>query len=484
MKKFLLCLSLLCCIPALAQEPYSELGAKLDEYFVALTGESAQVQNAECDFLISSCKDSLVRQYVALKIYDHYLNSKIMGDDAVAVHVVEEWFIPGKVKMKTDLDLLNAQVFAAFNRHSLIGAKAPLLFLKDADGKSLRIPQAKEDGWSALYFYDTSCGTCKVESARLKELVSSGKVPFKLYAIYVGAEEASWKAFRESFPEAVHLWDPGATSDMQRKYGILQTPKLFLLDAGGTIVGRGLDTPALETLLHRLSDSAQYEYGGESQMEMYDKTFSVYGDTLKPRHIVEVGEYVAAKTIGEGDIAAYRQMEGDLLYYLSSQRGEAYKEGTAEFIDKFILVPDIWDRQEDTLRVLSLAGMMKDLSLRTPVGSVVPELKVPGTLRKKPWLLCKGVRKGEFELQKLKGSPAYVVFYSPECLQCKETLSAVDALVAADRKARVLLVDMDALRRSDPALTTVLLDTFDLSVLPFILQLDKKGTIVHRYVQL
>ena len=66
----------------------------------------------------------------------------------------------------------------------------------------------------------------------------------------------------------------------------------------------------------------------------------------------------------------------------------------------------------------------------------------------------------------------------------KETLSAVDALVAADRKARVLLVDMDALRRSDPALTTVLLDTFDLSVLPFVLELDKKGTIVHRYVQL
>ena len=29
------------------------------------------------------------RQYVALKIYDHYLQSRIMGDDGVAVHLAD-----------------------------------------------------------------------------------------------------------------------------------------------------------------------------------------------------------------------------------------------------------------------------------------------------------------------------------------------------------------------------------------------------------
>ena len=73
MKKLLACLltGVLGLSVALAQEPYPELGAKLDEYFIALAGESAAVQNAECDFLISACQDSLVRQYTALKIYDH-----------------------------------------------------------------------------------------------------------------------------------------------------------------------------------------------------------------------------------------------------------------------------------------------------------------------------------------------------------------------------------------------------------------------------
>ena len=58
MKKLILCwLSTLICWGVLAQEPYPELGAKLEEYFTSLAGEPAAVQNKECDFLISSCQD-------------------------------------------------------------------------------------------------------------------------------------------------------------------------------------------------------------------------------------------------------------------------------------------------------------------------------------------------------------------------------------------------------------------------------------------
>ena len=98
------------------EDRFAALGAKLDEYFAALAGDPIPVQNAECDFLIESCQDSLTRQFVALKINDHYLNSKIMGDEGVAVHIADTWFIPGKVAMKDDMDLLNAKVSAEFNR--------------------------------------------------------------------------------------------------------------------------------------------------------------------------------------------------------------------------------------------------------------------------------------------------------------------------------------------------------------------------------
>ena len=48
MKKSVLALAALCAfLQAFAQQPYPELGAKLDQYFLALAGESVKVQNEE-----------------------------------------------------------------------------------------------------------------------------------------------------------------------------------------------------------------------------------------------------------------------------------------------------------------------------------------------------------------------------------------------------------------------------------------------------
>jgi hypothetical protein len=60
----------------------------------------------------------------------------------------------------------------------------------------------------------------------------------------------------------------------------------------------------------------------------------------------------------------------------------------------------------------------------------------------------------------------------------------VDALVKKDRRVKVLVVDMDALFTDYPEEARLMLDTFDLSGMPFVLQTDRKGVIQHRYVKL
>ncbi|MBR1706690.1 MAG: thioredoxin family protein [Bacteroidales bacterium] len=460
---------------------FSALGAKLEEYFQALAGEPAEVQDAECDFLISSCRDSLVRQFVTLTIYDHYLRSKIMGDEAVAVHVADKWLLSGQVPMHSDMDLLNARVFAEFNRSSLIGMPAPGLLAHDPGGEPVSLPS--EGRYTVLYFYDTSCASCKVETARLSAFLRTTSYPVDVYAFYAGSDETAWDRYRAvqlDVEGIVHVWDPMLESDFQRKYGVLQTPRMFLVDPSGVIVGRGLDTQALSILLGDAFDTEGYVYGTDGQMAMYAQVFSRYGDTLKVSDVVDVADYVAARTYGEGDVEQYRHMEGDLLYYLSAQRGEAVKEGTLAFIERFIEVPDIWTTQEDTVKVLSLAATMKDLLSRTPTGAPVPDLQVSGILRRKPGLFRKGSRAGTYALRRLGAS--YLVFYTPGCGTCEETLAAVDARVASDRRARVLLVDLDAAFASDPEEAHVLLDTFDLSALPFVMEIDKDGTVLHKYI--
>ena len=484
MKK-LLAIALAAFLPLLApaQEPYPELGAKLDEYFTALTGEKADLQVSECNFLIQSCEDPAVRQYVALKVYDHYLNSKIMGDDAVAVRIAQEWFLSGKVKMNSEADLLNAKLFVEFNRSSLIGMQAPAATLFSPEGQTVRIPS--KDKYSVIFFHDTSCSTCKKETSALKELISSEQFPnTDYYAIYVGDNSAEWEKYIESFPGAIHLNDPQMSGDWQRQYGVLQTPRMLLVSPSGEILGRGLDTPALKILLSREFSADDYVYGEEAQMERYDQMFKSFGDTLKSSDILDVADYLAARTTGEGNVDAFKQVEGDLLYYIASQKNEVFRDAAIPFINRYINLPEVWNGENDWAQVGSLGEMLKELTARTPVGSLIPDISVPGTRRRKPCLFVSGSKEGVFNLQKLRGNPGYIVFYTGNCSSCKETLEAVDALVNGNRKARVLLVDMDKLVEEDEPLAKLLLDTFDLSVLPFVLETDKKGIVQHRYVQL
>ena len=482
MKRLLTALAaLFAAITLSAQEArFEALGTKLEEYFAALAGDPIPVQNAECDFLIESCKDSLTRQFVTLKIYDHYLNSKIMGDEGVAVHVADTWLIPGKVAMKDELDLLNAKVFAEFNRQAQLGAEAPALTVQDDAGETVTVPVKGE--YTVLYFYDTSCSTCRIETPRLVNFLKDNAFPLKAVAFNTGDDDEAWAHYRATslnVPGMVHVWDPEMESDYQRKYGVLQTPRMFLIDPIGTVIGRGLDTPALQMLVDKHSGKEGYVYGTREGTSLYEKVFAGYGDDLKPEDVLDVAAYVAERTYGEGDTETFKHMEGDLLYYLSSQTGETFKEGTRLFIDKYILgIPDVWTKDEDAAQVGSMAVMMKELLERTPVGSAVPDLKVHGTLLRKPCLFRKGAKDGLFSLRKAD----YLVFYTVGCGRCEETLSAARTL--ADNKSKVLLVNMDTLLETYPDEARLLLDTFDLSGLPYVLQLGPGGVVQHRYLEL
>ena len=120
----ILCASVFCfranaeVTPQLDSASYAALGQKLDEYLRRIEPLDFHTQEEECDFLISSCKDSAARQFTALKVYTHYLHSKVMGAEAVAIYLTDNWFAPGKVQMHSSIDLMNAKIFADFNRQS------------------------------------------------------------------------------------------------------------------------------------------------------------------------------------------------------------------------------------------------------------------------------------------------------------------------------------------------------------------------------
>lgn len=557
---------------------------KLEEYFAALERETADTKCREADFIIGICTDSLTRQAVTILTYSHFLNSPVMGDEAVAIHVFDRWISDGPVKMYSDADYFSARLFAETNRNSLIGCKAPALGLHSPDGIPTVIfgkrsdnlsgdtlsdaagdrtvpdgkpvpehdsgpdagyqatPAAEPGLYSILYFYDTGCAKCKVESILLRNLLGDGRFHVNLFAIYTGTDAERWKGYREhdldiDTPQVnvIHLWDPDMTSDMAVKYGVIRTPAIFLTAPDSTIAGRRLDVPALENLLDIKTGHKELEYGSDEAMRLFEKTFSNMKAAGKTdcNAVARVAEHIYGRTLTAKDTVLYRQMTGDLLYFLTNRREEKYKCGTAAFLDRYILTrPDIWNTSDDTLKVVSLARMLKGLDSLCTIGQKMADITVPATVRRRSG---DGIvsRQGRVRLSRLKNTA--VIFHTEGCPVCKAETEAADTLLL--RKGRIsaltggcgfpdapertylrtygrlrqhtgtrdipapagvrerkngrsirirktVLIDMDGIWNTSPALAEEIMRSFDLSSLPFILVTDSEARVYRKYVSL
>ncbi|MBO7623012.1 MAG: thioredoxin family protein [Bacteroidales bacterium] len=461
------------------------LDAKLEEYFAALETESLDIKRTECDFLISSCTTDDVRNHVAVRLYAHFMQSMLMGDEAVAVHLADNWFIPGKVSFPDEIDLMNAKIFAEFNRQSLLGCKAPGLVAEDSLGRKVEVPLGLSDRYRILYIYSPDCATCSLQTMLMDSLFSRKSYPVDLIAFNSDDNTEAWVQYRRdrlSFDgiRVMHFRDPSLESDFQRKYGVLQTPRMFLIDKNGIIVGRGLDAPALEKLLDATSDLG-VGYGSKSSADYFDAVLESFGDELRGSDIRYFIGKLEEATLESADTAGFRQMAGDMLYYLAGKRGEAFKDAEAFVVDSMVLSrPDEWRFADDSLTVVDMAMSLKHMLSLAPVGARVPDVRVYATVLRagrKPAAVHKKLR------SLLKGKRNYVLFHTAGCAFCEAELAAADS-VASEKGVRVILVDMDKLTSLYPEEANRLLDAFDLSVLPFIMETNHKGRVVRKYLSL
>ncbi|MDE7127132.1 MAG: thioredoxin family protein [Bacteroidales bacterium] len=488
----------------------ARLDAKLKEYLASLDFEPLKIKCEEADFIISACSDSAIRQKTAETVYRHFLDSKVMGDEAVAIHIYDNWYADGKVTMSDEAGLWEARLFATVNRQSLIGCRAPGLQLEDIDGNQVEIfrHDVQPDGrYTILYFYDTECPKCRIESILLRNVLENDNLPVNLYAIYTGQDRDKWQSYvTEQLSidapetETLHLWCPGAESGMETSYGIIQTPRMFLVRPDGIIAGRGLDTYALEQLLTDILAPREIEYGSDEAMEMFRTAFSSIEKGMGCEGVSMMADHISDSVLEHQDTLLYKQMIGDLLYFVSSQRGENYKCGTPAFADKYILErSDIWKTSEDSLKVVSLAVLMKNIAELAPAGQKMPDIKVPASV-----ITCKSRARtgnagsqsaqktaagmklkteyGTYNLGSLKN--ATVIFHTEGCNICKAEISAAYRSLESGETGKVVLIDMDEMFSSKPDLAEQLLDSFDLSALPFILTTDSRARIARKYISL
>ena len=247
-----------------------------------------------------------------------------------------------------------------------------------------------------------------------------------------------------------------------------------------------VNSRALEQLLNlMLAPPAPMEYGSEKSAAFYERLFNGMGPETDCDDVKEMVEHIAVKTLEDAhDTLLFKQMTGDLLYWLSGKRGEAAKCGTDYLIHSQILPRhDIWNTSDDSLKVVQFAEVMQELLGRAQTGSPMPKIKVHATMKS-----SRGEKYGQYRLDRLRHDRTIFIFHTEGCNICKAELAAADSLLASgtreSRSTRVLLIDMDEIFSSWPETAEQLFNAFDLTALPYITETDRKGIIVRKYMTL
>ena len=479
--------------PAWAQGDLDSLGRLLNEYTRALDAYGASYKSAECDDIIAYCRDDSTRNFTARHLFRHYLDSPLMGDEAVAIHLYDRWFASA-IPFASEEEAFSAKVFVEANRQSLLGMPAPELRLYDKDDNEVTLTDGR---LRVLYFYATDCSVCKLYSKQLEVLLSRCTRPVDLVTVYTGRERESWETYvRERLSWSApnirifNLWDAEGKSEFVTRYGVLSTPRLFLIDTDGTIIGRRLDPEALRMLFDIMDQDDQYAYGDEHSRQLFEGLLPV--DDLTVPAITETMNLIQRISQDKGNPAVYRHMTGDLLYYLNSHEDEHSIEVCDWFIDEYILSDKIkWRGENDSLSVLHLAKFLRGLHGKAALGTRIPAVRAYVEELAPDAPAMKIGLKGKYRLDALKKRCRFkkrdmlLLFYDPTCSDCQEQLAKARELACGSEPPVVILINVeDNMARLNEKERQALLDAFDLSALPYLLRLAPDGTITRRYFKL
>lgn len=331
---------------ALAQDT-AKVYSGVTQYFRSLMTDPVDTIIARVDTLIekTAVQGAEAQSSVAGLAFDFFNNSPLMGQEAVAVHIADNYFLNKRLKWSDESTFPNLYAFAEFNRSSLVGMPASELRMEGIDSLWVSMRNYSSP-YKLLYFYEPQCATCRKETPALKSFAENYHGPhIAIFAIYTQSDRESWNRYvAENFASVdnpdvtfIHLWDPEMESDFQKKYGVLTTPAMFLLDDQNRITGRKLDCKALSDML------AFKSVEGNQYKLLFDRIF----ESLRPLDFNDAGivaEAVAKKT--KRDSSLFRETVYNLYQYFRNSEEAELQEGAMYVAEHFIAgCPEYWSKE-------------------------------------------------------------------------------------------------------------------------------------------
>lgn len=239
---------------------------KLADYFDKYTVKLQDSVIVACDYVLKkAAQNDKVFQYVLVTLLNKYANSKVMGDDAVYVHLVNNYYSTDKAWWADEETVNKMKERAGALEPILIGKISPDLNLRDTTVTNfVRLHSVKSD-YTIIFIWDPDCGHCKKAAPVLKKFYDKHKNDgIKVYAITtVSIEELDkWKKFiRENDLNFINVGDLYHQTKFRDLYDISSTPQIFILDSKKEIIAKRLGVEQLENFFHqylKIKDDARY----------------------------------------------------------------------------------------------------------------------------------------------------------------------------------------------------------------------------------
>jgi len=251
---------------------------KLIERFITQTlPQIPDTMTTEASKLIARAKGNEdAYKYIIHQFTYNFETSKIMCMDEGFVYMVDNYYSKGLTPWMKDDKIKDMKESADGKRHCLCGETALDIILPDMNDKwqSMKSLNTK---YTLLVIWEASCGHCKKEMPKIKELYDKWKSKgLGVYAVHNNQEVDKWKKFvqennldfinvsrtagimtQDSATKLVHSGITNIQSLNYHQYwDVSSTPKVYLMDKDRKIIAKSLGAEQLDELLTKLEAGA------------------------------------------------------------------------------------------------------------------------------------------------------------------------------------------------------------------------------------
>lgn len=191
-------------------------------------------------------------KYVVHYVTSTYETSKIMGMDAVFVHMAEKYYVTHQAYWVDTIQLTKIVTRALKLKPTLIESPAPEIVMNDSTGKPVSLLGLKAK-YTAIFFWNYDCQHCQESAEKLLTIYHKYKPKgFEVYAVETETAFDEWKKYIAKHKlDWVNVCDKEMQSNFRAWYDIYMTPLILLIDEKKKIVAKQVTPAQVDEILAR-----------------------------------------------------------------------------------------------------------------------------------------------------------------------------------------------------------------------------------------